>query len=267
MEYALSKSSADPSSGRADMSTRMTAKKTPSGTRPPVPIVALDFPDVQSALSMVERLGDACKFYKVGSELFTAVGPQIVQTLRALGNDVFLDLKLHDIPNTVRGAARSAAAMGAKLLTVHASGGRPMLDAAVEGAGASCGILGVTILTSFDAATLRTAWGRKTLEVSGEVLRLAGDCADAGAHGVVCSGMEAKKIRGKYADKLRLLISGIRAVGAKTDDQKRTVTVAEAAKAGASYVVLGRMVTESPDPRAVLQGVGRELRLLRASGS
>ena len=142
-----------------------------SGSRP-IPIVALDFPRADIALSMVERLGDACRFYKVGGELFTAAGPQIVQTLRALGNDVFLDLKLHDIPNTVRGAARSAASIGAKLLTVHTSGGREMIEAAVEGAGDRCGVLGVTILTSLDAAQLRSAWGRKTLEVYGEVLRL-----------------------------------------------------------------------------------------------
>jgi orotidine-5'-phosphate decarboxylase len=144
------------------------ATRTPEtkGSRP-IPIVALDFPRADLALSMVERLGDACRFYKVGGELFTAVGPQIVQTLRALGNDAFLDLKLHDIPNTVRGAARSAAAIGAKLLTVHTSGGREMIEAAVEGAGDKCGVLGVTILTSLDAAQLRSAWGRKTLEVYG----------------------------------------------------------------------------------------------------
>ena len=127
----------------------------------------------------------------------------MVQTLRALGKDVFLDLKLHDIPNTVRGAARSAASIGAKLLTVHATGGREMIEAAVEGAGSKCGVLGVTILTSIDAAMLRTAWGRKSLEVYGEVLRLAGECAEAGAHGVVCSGLEAQKIGAKYGEKLK----------------------------------------------------------------
>src|SRR5438105_1249537 len=125
---------------------------------------------------MVDRLGDACKFYKVGGELFTATGPQIVQTLRALGKDVFLDLKLHDIPNTVRGAARSAAAIGARLLTVHATGGREMIAAAVDGAGEKCGALGVTILTSLDAAMLREAWGRHALERYGEGVREAGDC-------------------------------------------------------------------------------------------
>jgi orotidine-5'-phosphate decarboxylase len=236
---------------RAKVSTR----SAPSSSRRPIPIVALDFPRADLALAMVERLGDACKFYKVGGELFTAAGPQIVQTLRALGNEVFLDLKLHDIPNTVKGAARSAASIGAKLLTVHATGGREMVQAAVEGAGATCGVLGVTILTSLDAAMLRSAWGRKSLEVYGEVLRLAGDCAAVGAHGVVCSGLEAQKIGAKYGDKLKLLVPGIRPAGAKSDDQKRTVTAAEAARAGANYIVLGRMITEAKDPASELRSV------------
>jgi orotidine-5'-phosphate decarboxylase len=234
---------------------KVAARSAPSSSRRPIPIVALDFPRADLALAMVERLGDACKFYKVGGELFTAAGPQIVQTLRALGNEVFLDLKLHDIPNTVKGAARSAASIGAKLLTVHATGGREMVQAAVEGAGATCGVLGVTILTSLDAAMLRSAWGRKSLEVYGEVLRLAGDCAAVGAHGVVCSGLEAQKIGAKYGDKLKLLVPGIRPAGARTDDQKRTVTAAEAARAGANYIVLGRMITEAKDPASELRSV------------
>ncbi|MFN2637307.1 MAG: orotidine-5'-phosphate decarboxylase [Gemmatimonadaceae bacterium] len=247
----------------------MTSKPRPGEARPksrtksadgrPIAIVALDFPRVDQALAMVETLGDTCRFYKVGGELFTAIGPQIVQTLRALGNEVFLDLKLHDIPNTVRGAARSAAAIGAKLLTVHATGGREMIEAAVEGAGDRCGVLGVTILTSLDAAALGTAWGRKTLEVYGEVLRLAGDCAAAGAHGVVCSGLEAKKIAAKYGEDLKLLIPGIRPAGGKTDDQKRTVTAQEAARAGARYLVFGRMITEAKDPKSELVSVMRSI--------
>jgi orotidine-5'-phosphate decarboxylase len=237
------------------------ATKTPPQSRSsrPIPIVALDFPRADLALAMVDQLGDACKFYKVGGELFTAAGPQIVQTLRALGKDVFLDLKLHDIPNTVRGAARSAAAIGARLLTVHSSGGREMIEAAVEGAGDRCGVLGVTILTSLDAASLRSAWGRKTLEVYGEVLRLAGDCAEAGAHGVVCSGLEAHKIGAKYGDRLKLLIPGIRAAGGKVDDQKRSVTAHEAAKAGADYIGLGRVVTQAKDPGNELKAVMRSI--------
>lgn len=236
------------------MKPKSTPRKTPPHpAHPTVPIVALDFPDAKAALRMVDLLGDACRFYKVGSELFTAAGPQIVETLRALGNDVFLDLKYHDIPNTVGGAARSAAAMGARLITVHATGGRRMIEAAVEGAGERTGVLGVTVLTSLDASSLRSATGTKTLELSGEVMRLAGECAAAGAFGVVCSGLEAKKIRAKYGDRLRLLVPGIRGAGAKTDDQKRAVTPAEAARAGAAYIVLGRMVTQAADPGAALK--------------
>jgi orotidine-5'-phosphate decarboxylase len=237
-------------------------KAIPGDPKPgrPVPIVALDFPTSEIAVAMVERIGDVCKFYKVGSELFTGAGPQIVQTLRALGKDVFLDLKFHDIPNTVRGAARSAAATGAKLITVHASGGREMIAAAVEGAGEHCGVLGVTILTSMDTTTLKAASGRKTIEVYGEVLRLAGECAAVGAFGVVCSGLEVQKIKGKYAEQLQLVVPGIRpAGGKKTDDQKRTVTAAEAAKAGASYLVFGRMITEAKDPKAELISVMRSV--------
>jgi orotidine-5'-phosphate decarboxylase len=245
-----------PAGTRTKIATKSAAP--PRNSRP-IPIVALDFPRADVALAMVDRLGDTCRFYKVGGELFTAAGPQVVQALRALGNDVFLDLKLHDIPKTVEGAARSAAEIGAKLLTVHATGGREMLAAAVEGAGDRCGVLGVTILTSLDAAMLRSAWGRKTLEVYGEVLRLAGDCASVGAHGVVCSGLEASKIAAKYGDKLKLLVPGIRAAGSKTDDQKRAVTAAEAAQAGANYIVLGRMITQAKDPKSELMAVMRSI--------
>jgi orotidine-5'-phosphate decarboxylase len=238
---------------------KVATRSAPTSSRRPIPIVALDFPRADLALAMVERLGDACNFYKVGGELFTAAGPQVVQILRALGNDVFLDLKLHDIPNTVKGAARSAASIGARLLTVHTTGGRDMIEAAVEGAGPTCGVLGVTILTSLDAAMLRSAWGRKSLEVYGEVLRLAGDCAAVGAHGVVCSGLEAQKIGAKYGEKLKLLVPGIRPAGARTDDQKRTVTAAEAARAGANYIVLGRMITEAKDPASELKSVMKTL--------
>ncbi|HUQ99155.1 MAG TPA: orotidine-5'-phosphate decarboxylase [Gemmatimonadaceae bacterium] len=243
-------------------SEKPKAKAKPGDPKPgrPVPIVALDFPTSELAVAMVDRIGDVCKFYKVGSELFTGAGPQIVQTLRALGKDVFLDLKFHDIPNTVRGAAKSAAATGAKLITVHASGGRDMVAAAVEGAGEHCGVLGVTILTSMDTTTLKAASGRKTIEVYGEVLRLAGECAAVGAFGVVCSGLEVQKIKGKYGDQLQLVVPGIRpAGGKKTDDQKRTVTAAEAAKAGASYLVFGRMITEAKDPKAELISVMRSV--------
>lgn len=222
-------------------------------------IVALDFPDREHALRMVDRLEDDCRFYKVGLELFTAEGPRIVRDLRERGHDVFLDLKLHDIPNTVRGAARSAAGLGARLLTVHAGGGRAMIAAAVEGAGEGCGILGVTVLTSLDAAALGEAWGRGAVRVEEEVVRLAAITRAAGAHGIVCSGAEAASVRRVHGDALALLVPGIRPAGASAHDQARVATPGAAARAGARYLVLGRAVTEAAEPRSALAAVRSEL--------
>lgn len=189
---------------------------TPSAA---VPIVALDVPDRGGAEAVVHRLGDACRFYKVGLELFSAEGPAIVAWLRGLGKEVFVDLKLHDIPNTVRGAARSVARHGASLLTVHASGGREMIAAAVEGAregrpDGGCGILGVTILTSMDAAGVESAWGRTGVAVQDEVVRLAGLVESGQGAGIVCSGHEAAAVRGAFGDRLGCSFrgSGCRAV-------------------------------------------------------
>src|SRR5262245_10761584 len=125
-----------------------------------VPIVALDVPDEERALALIRRLGDACDFYKIGSELFTARGPSVVDAVRRAGKRVFLDLKFHDIPNTVRAASRSAATCGASLITVHSLGGRAMVASAVEGAGADCGVLAVTVLTSLDREALSGAIGK-----------------------------------------------------------------------------------------------------------
>jgi orotidine-5'-phosphate decarboxylase len=133
-----------------------------------VPIVALDVPDQLRAIALVERLGDACNFYKIGGELFTATGPVIVETLRSRGKRIFLDLKFHDIRNTVRSAARSAASAGATLITVHGIGGRAMIAAAVEGAGQNCGVLAVTVLTSLDESSLSQALGKAVPSVSGD---------------------------------------------------------------------------------------------------
>jgi orotidine-5'-phosphate decarboxylase len=226
------------------------------------PIVALDVPDAASARVLVERLGDACDFYKVGLELFTAEGPSVVRWLRDEGKLVFLDLKLHDIPNTVRSAARNAARLGASLLTVHASGGDAMLRAAVEGAregsiegDAPCGILGVTILTSHDGASIGAAWGRDPVDVEREVLRLAADVRGAGGAGVVCSGHEAAAVHAAHGSDLGLLIPGIRLAGGPAHDQKRVMTPAAAADAGARWIILGRAVTESADPAAAMAAV------------
>lgn len=226
------------------------------------PIVALDFGSADDALALARRLGDSCRFYKVGSELFTAAGPSVVRALLDEGADVFLDLKFHDIPNTVAGAVRSAAALGVKLLTVHASGGAAMLRAAQEAAsaaGGQCNLLAVTVLTSFDAAALADAWGRESVEVESEVVRLAGDAAAAGLHGVVCSGAEAAAVRQAHGDRLALLVPGIRLAGGSSHDQRRVMTPAAAQAAGARYLILGRAVTAAADPRRAMATVLAEL--------
>lgn len=229
------------------------------------PIVALDFPSRESALSMVDLLADSCRFYKVGLELFTGVGPSIVLELRERGCDVFLDLKLHDIPNTVAGAVARAAAMGARLVTVHATGGRAMLRAAVAAAGDQgvCGILAVSVLTSLTGAELAEVWGREgDLQVTDEVRRLAELAMSADVHGVVCSGLEAAVVRDASQGRLATLVPGVRFAGGGTQDQARVVTPGGAAAAGARYIVVGRAVTADADPPGAMRRVLAELREL-----
>lgn len=224
-----------------------------------IPIVALDYPDSDSAMQLVQTLDHRCRFYKVGSELFAGAGPEVVQWLRDFGCEVFLDLKFHDIPNTVAGAVRKVASMGVRLATVHASGGSKMMRAAVEAAGDSCGILGVTILTSLDDAGLGEAWGKDRVDVENEVLRLAELTRSAGAHGIVCSGQEAMAVHSRHGEGLKLLVPGIRLEGDSAGDQSRVVTPAAAAQAGASYIVVGRSVTASADPRKAIEAVNAQL--------
>jgi orotidine-5'-phosphate decarboxylase len=233
--------------------------------RRPVPIVALDFPSAKAAMSLVDRLGDQCLFYKVGSELFTAAGPDVVSQLRARQRSVFLDLKFHDIPNTVAGAVRAAAAMGANLITVHASGGEAMVRAAVEAAGdqQAVGILGVTVLTSLTGREVADAWGRESVEPMAEVLRLAGIVERAGGYGVVCSGLEAGAVRDRFGGRLNLLVPGVRPAGADTQDQARVVTPGDAARAGARYIVVGRAVAKAPDPSAAMERINQEIAAAR----
>lgn len=227
--------------------------------------MALDFGAPEDALALARRLGDACRFYKVGSELFTAAGPSVVEALLDEGAEVFLDLKFHDIPNTVAGVVRSAASLGASLLTVHASGGAAMLRAAQEEAdaaaakGRACRLLAVTVLTSFDAEALAATWGRPAVAVEQEVIRLAGEAAAAGLHGVVCSGAEAAAVRAAYGERLALLVPGIRLAGGSSHDQRRVMTPAAAQAAGARYLILGRAVTAAADPRRAMATVLGEL--------
>jgi orotidine-5'-phosphate decarboxylase len=219
------------------------------------PIIALDFPDPERAMTLVQTLDERCRFYKVGSELFTAGGADVVQWLRDTGCDVFLDLKFHDIPNTVAGAMRNVARMGVKLATVHSSGGTKMIEAAVEAAGDVCGVLAVTVLTSFDDATLGEVWGRTRVDVENEVLRLAELARSAGVHGIVCSGHETAAVRSRHGDALRILVPGIRLAGDAAGDQSRVMTPDAAARAGATYIVVGRSVTGAQDPRAAMSAV------------
>jgi len=225
------------------------------------PIVALDVPNASAALALVDELGDLCRFYKVGSELFAAEGPAVIRDVQAKGADVFLDLKFHDIPNTVKGAVRSAAGLGVRLVTVHASGGTAMLAAALSGAqeaAASCEVLAVTVLTSLDAAALGTSWGRSVAEVEAEVLRLAGLASAAGLHGVVCSGKESAAVTAKFPG-LATLVPGVRLAGGASQDQARVVTPREAALAGARYIVLGRAVSAADSPAAAMRLVLADL--------
>ena len=211
-------------------------------------ILALDVPDADAALAWVRRLGSRVGLVKIGLELFVAAGPDLVRRVRGLGIGVFLDLKLHDIPNTVAGAVRSAARLEVQMLTVHASGGAAMMAAAAEAARASEDppmLLGVTVLTSLEAAP-------------GQVAALAAEVAAAGLGGAVASGQEAASIRVAQPG-LKLVVPGIRPSGANAGDQVRVATPAAAIRAGADYLVLGRAVTAAPDPEAALAAIVAEI--------
>jgi orotidine-5'-phosphate decarboxylase len=230
------------------------------------PIVALDLPSEARALELVDRLGGACNFYEVGSELFTTAGPPIVSRLRERGSEVFLDLKLHDIPNTVASAVRVIASLDVRLTTVHASGGRSMLEAAVEAAveaaGDRCGVFAVTILTSLDAGAVAEVTGGHA-PVEEAVMRLAALASSSGVRGVVCSGEEARMIRGRFGATFEMIVPGIRLRGDAHGDQARVVTPEAAAATGADYIVVGRSVTGAPDPVAAMNAVREGLTVSR----
>jgi orotidine-5'-phosphate decarboxylase len=235
--------------------------------RAPVPIVALDFPALDPALELVDELGELCRFYKVGSELFTAAGPDVVRRLRGLGCEVMLDLKFHDISNTVAGAVASARALGVRSLTVHASGGDAMLRAAVAAAGGECELFAVTLLTSLDGAATAAVWGRDPIDVSQEVVRLAALARDAGVGGVVASGSEVRAIKAELGPGFKVLVPGVRPTGTATGDQRRVVTPGEASRLGANYVVVGRTVTTAANRRGAMEKVIRELSVVHQTGT
>lgn len=230
-----------------------------AGRGAPIPIVALDFRAVDDATALVHELGDLCRFYKVGSELFTAAGPEVVTALRGAGCDVMLDLKFHDIPNTVAGAVASARALGVSLLTVHAAGGDAMLRAAVEAAESQCEVFAVTVLTSLDASAVAAAWGRDEVDMSREVVRLATLARDAGVAGVVAGGHEVEAIRSALGERFPVLVPGVRLADAAVADQRRVITPARAREGGADYVVIGRTVTAATDRREAMERVLHEL--------
>jgi orotidine-5'-phosphate decarboxylase len=221
--------------------------------------VALDFPDEEQALALVDRLGNTCQWFKVGMELYYATGNSIIHHLRDRGFNVFLDLKLHDIPNTVAGAVRSVTQTGASLLTIHAGGGAAMMSAAAEAACApgSPRLLAVTVLTSMDATQL-TGIGI-TASPADQVLRLARLAQASGIDGMVCSPEEVALLRKETGLETLLVIPGIRPTGSALGDQKRIATPAQAIADGASLLVVGRPITRAIDPvhaaRAILHEI------------
>jgi orotidine-5'-phosphate decarboxylase len=212
-------------------------------------IVALDVPSAVEAQRIVQQVGDSAQIFKVGKQLFTAEGPQLVRDLVASGRKVFLDLKFHDIPNTVSGAVTEAAKLGVSMLTVHASGGSKMLKAAADASAASMSkplVLAVTVLTSLSDADLAEL--SVAVDVKTQVLRLAKLAVKAGCGGVVASAQEARQLRDELGTGFAIVTPGVRPTGASVGDQARVVTPAEAIAAGATHIVVGRPITEAADP-------------------
>jgi orotidine-5'-phosphate decarboxylase len=223
-------------------------------------IVALDVADGSKSRALVQSLGEAVNFYKVGNELFTAEGPSVVRELVASGKKVFLDLKFHDIPNTVAGAVRTAATLGVSLLTVHAGGGSKMLRAAAEAAAQSHSkpiVLAVTVLTSLASDDLEEIGIRDGVEA--EVLRLARLAIEAGCGGVVASAQESSSLRRALGKGFTLVTPGIRPAGGVAGDQARVVTPKDAIRAGANYLVVGRPITASDNPREATRAITQQI--------
>lgn len=219
-------------------------------------IVALDVPTAEQARGLVSRLGPG--FYKVGNQLFTAAGPAFVSELVEAGHPVFLDLKLHDIPNTVKSAVSAATRLGVAFVDVHASGGKAMLEAAAAACkGTPTRLLAVTVLTSHTAATLGEIGVADALQAS--VRRLARLAQDAGADGVVASPNEVALIRAECGPRFLVVTPGIRPAGTAALDQARAATPAAALRAGADYLVVGRPISEARDPRAAAAAIVAEM--------
>ncbi|MFN8587578.1 MAG: orotidine-5'-phosphate decarboxylase [Candidatus Eisenbacteria bacterium] len=222
--------------------------------------IAFDVATLPEALALHDALGEGPELAKVGLELFAAEGPAVVRALQARGRRVFLDLKLHDTPNTVKGAATSAARLGAELLTVHATGGADMIAAAVQGirdAGGTTRVVAVTILTSHDPARMPPGFAQP-FDLDATALALTRTALDAGAAGIVCAAPDLSRLRAALGPEFYAVTPGIRMSGGATHDQKRVATVEGAVRDGASLLVLGRAVTGASDVRAALHAARDE---------
>lgn len=229
-------------------------------------IAALDVPTVEEALQLAEQIAPAVGAFKIGKELFVSAGPDIVKRVRATGASVFLDLKFHDIPNTVAKAVAASVKLDVQMLTVHTSGGFEMLKAAEQAAEETAWklgripplVLGVTVLTSLDTAALREVG--LDVNVEYQVRRLATVAMKAGLRGLVCSPQEVVKLRQVIPPAMQLVTPGIRTGAEKADDQKRTLTPREAMQAGANWLVIGRPIYAAENPRAAAEKILESLR-------
>jgi len=220
-------------------------------------IVALDVPTKREALDLAEKLGGQIAFFKIGLQLYTAEGPEIVRAVSATGSKVWLDLKVHDIPNTVARAVESAGRVGVQMLTIHLSGGSEMVRAATAARVNNMLLLGVTVLTSATEKTLREIGIQG--KVDDQVLRLAKLGVEAGIDGVVTSPHEIKSLRREFGDKIKIVVPGIRPSWSEAGDQKRTMTPREALEAGADYLVIGRPIIAHPDPNEAAAKILQDL--------
>ena len=220
-------------------------------------IVALDVDTKEKALELVEQLRGEISFFKIGLQLYTAEGPEIVRTVLATGAKVWLDLKLYDIPNTVARAVESASTLGVQMLTIHLSGGSEMIRAAAAAGANNVLLLGVTVLTSATEQTLREIGISNA--VDGQVLQLARLGVEAGVGGLVASPHEIRMLRREFGDKIKIVVPGIRPSGSAADDQKRVMTPREALDQGADYLVIGRPITAHPQPSEATLKILKEL--------
>jgi orotidine-5'-phosphate decarboxylase len=220
-------------------------------------IVALDVPTKKEALGLVEQLCKKIRFFKIGLQLFSAVGPKVVSEVLETGAKVFLDLKLYDIPNTVAHAVESAGNLGIQMLTIHLSGGDAMVKAAMAARPRNMSILGVTVLTSLDETAIRALGIHATVEE--QVSRLAKMGVAAGINGLVVSPHEIEVLRPQFGDDVKLVVPGIRPPWSETADQKRVMTPRQALEAGADYLVIGRPIIAHKNPREAVAKILEEI--------